>query len=458
MTVETPPTARSQDSPAATAILGIAAVVLGIGAASENPDSATAISALALVLVAAGLLQRRLSGQRIGSRISVDVLLVGVVAAVVVLLIRPKVPGVLYLVSIATSGGLAVASILSEHFRGLLLSASLLVQTLSLCLAISTTPATDIDVYWFGQLGSEALLQGQNPYAINFPNIYGADTDLYAPEVLAGDVVKFGYPYPPLSLLLGLPGYLVAGDFRYAAVVAVTITGLLAYWARPGALSAAAAVLLVTSPLTLQVLLKAWIEPFAGLAFAVAAVAALRIPRLFPYVLGLALVIKQYMAPLWLLALLLVPSKSSVDRTVLAIAPLIVAAAIILPFLIWSPSHFTFDVIVLQALQPFREDSVSLPGLLARAGGVQLPTWIAFVAAGAAIVLVARYARQTVAGLSGAAAFVFLVFFFLSKQAFMNYYFFAFVLLIFAVALATFDRPDRQEARHTTPGTAEAIG
>jgi hypothetical protein len=48
---------------------------------------------------------------------------------------------------------------------------------------------------------------------------------------------------------------------------------------------------------------------------------------------------------------------------VLAIAPLIVAAAIILPFLIWSPSHFTFDVIVLQALQPFREDSVSLPGL-----------------------------------------------------------------------------------------------
>jgi hypothetical protein len=299
-------------------------------------------------------------------------------------------------------------------------------------------------------------MDGENPYALEYPNIYGAGTSLYAPEVQEGEVVTFGYPYPPLSLLLGLPGYLVVGDFRYAAVFAVTLTAALAYLARPGALSAAAALLLAMSPLTLQVLLKGWIEPFVGLAFAAAAVAALRLPRFFPYFLGLALVIKQYMAPLWLLALLLVPPKTSIDRRLLAIVPLAVAAGIVLPFLIWSPSHFIFDVVILQALQPFREDSVSLPGLLARAGGPQLPTWVAFLAAGAAIVLVARYGRQTVAGLSGGAAFVFLVFFFFSKQAFMNYYFFTFVLLIFAVALAKIETTTSQD-EYAPTGGAEAV-
>jgi hypothetical protein len=136
--------------------------------------------------------------------------------------------------------------------------------------------------------------------------------------------------------------------------------------------------------------------------------------------------------------------------------PLVVAAAIILPFLVWSPSHFMFDVVILQALQPFRQDSASLPGFFARAGGPQLPTWVAFGAAAAAMVLVARYARQTVAGLSGAAALVFLVFFFFSKQAFMNYYFFTFVLLIFAVALAEIDRTSPREPHPASRG-AEAV-
>jgi hypothetical protein len=63
------------------------------------------------------------------------------------------------------------------------------------------TPPPGIDVFVFQRDACEALLKGVNPYAITFPNLYGAETTLYGPGVVHGDRVNFGYPYLPLSLL-----------------------------------------------------------------------------------------------------------------------------------------------------------------------------------------------------------------------------------------------------------------
>src|SRR6185437_7177466 len=114
----------------------------------------------------------------------------------------------------------------------------------------------------------------------------------------------FGFPYPPLSLLLVLPGYLL-GDFRYAHLAATTLAGALIALSRPGRIATAAAALFLFTPRGFFVLEAGWTEPMAVLMLAALVFAACRAPRASPMIVGLLLVTKQYLvlaAPLvWLL-------------------------------------------------------------------------------------------------------------------------------------------------------------
>ncbi len=127
--------------------------------------------------------------------------------------------------------------------------------------------------------------------------------------------------------------------------------------------------------------------------------------------------------------------------------PIAVAAATVLPFLLWNPAEFIHSVVLLQAYQPFRPDSASIPGLLARLGLIVLPVWIAFLGGGAALLAVSRWAPRTPAGFAGATAIFLLVFFLLSKQAFMNYYYLVMVAVSCAVAAGPTVRPYPTAAR-----------
>src|SRR4029453_1796557 len=81
---------------------------------------------------------------------------------------------------------------------------------------LSHTTDPFIDVHVFQRDSLAALLAGRNPYAIDFPNLYGDGTPFYGAGLTAGGRVLFGYIYPPINLLLALPGHLLAGDHRYS--------------------------------------------------------------------------------------------------------------------------------------------------------------------------------------------------------------------------------------------------
>ena len=419
----------------ATLLVAFAAVLLSIGTTPREPNigAVAAIIALILVLGAVVLGDARGLG-RFGQRAVIGVLLVGIGLELLVSLAIAPIRHPLFSVGLAASAIAGAMAIVDTKRRTPLLVLAVLIQSAVMIWMVAGTVPRSNDVYFFNQLGAEALLAGRNPYELEFPNIYGQGTPLYAPEVQEGDHVTFGFPYPPLSLFMALPGYAV-GDYRYAAVVAVALTALLAYAGQAGRVSAAVAVLLLVSPLAQRLLHYGWTETFVGLTFSATAVSATRWPRALPWLLGLVVAVKQYMAPVIVLAAVLLRGSRGVGWRKLVVLPVLVAGLTVLPFLLWAPGDFLFSVVFLQGLQPFRIDAASIPGLVARLGGPQLPAWIGFAAGGAAGALALWRAPRTPAGFSIAAGFAFLAFFLLSKQAFMNYYYLVLVLLACGIAL-----------------------
>ena len=300
---------------------------------------------------------------------------------------------------------------------------------------IAHAPEPAIDVFIFQQQGSAALLDGRNPYAITFPNIYG-DDPVYGPGLVNGDRLAFGFPYPPLSLFLALPGYLIAGDHRYAQLLALGVAGALLALARPGRLGALAAVLLLFSPRIFFVLEQGWTEPFAILLLAATVCCACRWPRALPVALGLLLAVKQTLVFVPLLVPLLRGGLAHWRES----WPLLwraaaVALVVSLPLALGAPRDFVWSVVTLQIYQPLREDALSYVAWLARSG-MPAPTWLAFAMVLLAAALALWRAARTPAGFAAGVALAFLAFFAFNKQAFCNYYFFVLGALCCALAAA----------------------
>ena len=132
---------------------------------------------------------------------------------------------------------------------------------------IAVAPDPFVDVFVFQYEASQALLAGLNPYAITYTDIYGPGSGLYGPGLSDGLRTTYGFVYPPLSLILALPGYLV-GDLRYAHLAATTAAGALIAYTRPSRVAAAAAALFLFTPRFLHVVEQSWTEPFAVLLIA----------------------------------------------------------------------------------------------------------------------------------------------------------------------------------------------
>ena len=86
----------------------------------------------------------------------------------------------------------------------------------------------------------------------SIPDIYhstrpGAQ-EVYGPGMSVNDRLQFGFPYPPLSLLLATIGYAIAHDHRYAQAAAVTFAGLFIGYGRPGRIAMLSAALLLFTP------------------------------------------------------------------------------------------------------------------------------------------------------------------------------------------------------------------
>lgn len=320
------------------------------------------------------------------------------------------------------------------HPVGVTLLCALYLSAGLLLLRDSSMP--HVDVFMLQQLGADDLLSGRNPYTQDYPNIYTpAETVMFFGRPLAR---LTHYPYPPLTLLLTLPG-LLFGDVRIMMLLGQIGAGVaLLVLARRASGSAPLSLGLLgmwwLHPRGLMVLEQCWTEPLvaAPLFAALACMLAKPAPRLLGVALGLVLAAKQYCV---LLVPLLLWTPFLPRRRPLLVG-LGVAALITLPFFLWDPRGFVDDVLLFQLQQPFRLDALSLPVLVFRLTHLRAPGALSLLGAllGGALAYRSRRALAGAHGLALTAALCFLGFFLFAKQAFANYYYFNGALLLAAMA------------------------
>lgn len=301
-------------------------------------------------------------------------------------------------------------------------------------------PNPQIDVFSFQQEAAKSLLAGGNPYAIDMPDIYrGTDKErdraVYGQGLSRDGRLAFGFPYPPASLLLSTAGYAVAGDHRYAQVVALTLAGALLGYARCGRTGMLAAGLLLFTPRAFFILGRGWTEPFVVLGLAATIWCACRRPRWLPVALGLFLATKQYLvfaAPaILLLSGRPIDWRASVRLLALSVG---VAALVTAPLALWDIRAFLHSTVTVQAVAPFRSDALSFLAWYFFRTGIEPGVTAAFIAVGVGIVVGLWRAPRTPAGFAAALALIYLPFIAFNKQAFANYYLFAIAALCAAVA------------------------
>jgi len=331
-----------------------------------------------------------------------------------------------------------------------------------LCCAATllASPEPRIDVFVFQKTSAQALLRGLNPYALEFPNIYG-HTDYFGPGVADARWLHFGFVYPPLSLLFSTLAQGLFGDVRVAQGLALLAT-LVLLTRMGGSHALLAALLFLSTPRIFFVLEQSWTEPFAVLLLASCLMAARRWPRLLPLAFGLLLAIKQYTFILIPLTPLLLGFPFGWQRTLrFLLQSLAVALVVTLPFVLWNPAAFYRSVLWLQTVQPFRVDTLGFLALWTEAGHAAPPVVPFFVAA---TLLAAAWALRrfpaTPEGFAAGAALVLLGFFAFNKQAFCNSYFFVLGALSCALAAGHARSEPAQASNRTlrSPTSAKAKG
>jgi uncharacterized membrane protein len=271
---------------------------------------------------------------------------------------------------------------------------------------------------------------------VTWPDIYGNRVGNIPGTVVNGRVVG-GFPYPPISLLCALPGYL-AGDFRYSQLAAMSIAALLLAFARGTRLSAVVAALVLFTPRTFYMIEEGWTEPFIIVFLAATLYCAARgHTRLVPVFLGLFLASKQHMVLAIPAAALLVGTPFHWRRyaRMLGIA-LATAACVTLPFFLWNPPAFFQAVVIRHLHKDFRLDCLSWSAWMVAHGGAVVTNAVALPASLLVMALALWKLPCTSAAFAAALGVQFLVFFLFNNSA-CNYYYMVLAMFGAAVAFAT---------------------
>ncbi len=311
-----------------------------------------------------------------------------------------------------------------------------------------------IDVFVIQRDSARALLHGVNPYTITFPDPYHGQPSHYASGVAVGGRLMTGYVYPPLSVLMALPGQLL-GDVRYANLMAISGAGALLAYARPSRFSFLAATLFLFFPQVFFVLVMCWTDAFIVLLLAAVLFAACRAPRFLAVALGLLMAVKQYLFLAAPLIYLLVPeqettsnAKSSTWR--LLGKTVLVALAVSLPLILWNPSAYWRYAVLLNFNNLFRPDSLNFAAAWFAFTKHPPSSLIGFALLIPTYWLIVKRSPRTPAGFAGATALLYFVFFLFGRQAFINYYFVIFSALCGAIAVAKLDEPTDERGRIST--------
>ena len=296
-----------------------------------------------------------------------------------------------------------------------------------------STPNPSIDTYPMAQEASAALLRGHSPYDITFVDLYPDSTIAYPPGYTANGRVLLGYSYPPLTLLMGLPGFVFTGDHRFSAGVAILgIVVMLCYLGR-GTWGVLAAGVFLTCPRLPCVLESAWTEPYLLLWLTGTVLCAVRWRAGLPWVFGLFLCSKQHMILLAPAALWLMPRPLSWKRVAIFYAKaLSVGVVITLPFVLWNFNAFYRSVIEIQLVYHPRLDALSFPSFFAYQGW-KLPRFLSLGLVPIAYALAWWRVPRTVWGFALVLAFVLfctLAF----DQAFLNRNFLVMTAMVLSLA------------------------
>ena len=310
-----------------------------------------------------------------------------------------------------------------------------------------------VDVEPMQREGIKALLSGMNPYATMIPDPYSpaASALLFADGLSIDGILQFGYPYPPLSLLVIAPFDWVS-DFRVASAVAALISALaIADLGRDAVSRRAAATFLLMTPI-LGMVRWGW-NDLLIMSVAIGIVwLVYRQSGASSWMVGAMLAMKQYSFILVIPSLLILDRPWTAKTIVRHFAKAgSVAVAVTLPFLLWGPDAFYRSVVGLHLRQSFRPDAITLPALFPDVYG-SLPKVILIavplVVLGAVSVAMLLRTPTGAQGFALGAALALLATFLVSKQAFGNYYVVAAGLL--CAAGAAWGSSDR-----ATPETAE---
>jgi hypothetical protein len=299
------------------------------------------------------------------------------------------------------------------------------------------SPSPQIDVVTVHRAAISALLHGRSPYAITFRNIYG-DTSFYNPALATGEWVAFGYPYPPLSLLVAVPGQLLARDYRYAELASILGAAALIGYSRPGRLPKLAAALFLTTPRLFFVLEQGWTEPVALVLLAATAFCLVRKPSWVPWAAGLLLVTKQYLVlAVPLLVRLALKQGRTTSKGILRFLVIAACAAslVTLPFVLWRFRAFVDSVVILQFREPLRVDSLSYVSWAVRAGWSQGSIYWSIAAAAIALPVGLMKTPNTASGFLASLTLATFTMFAFGSKAFCNYYFFVIGALCCSIAL-----------------------
>jgi hypothetical protein len=309
-------------------------------------------------------------------------------------------------------------------------------------LVVYGTPLPLMDVWSTEQEAAAALLRGQNPYSIAYRNIFGTlwldGVQVYSPAVADAQWVRV-FTYPPLTILTGLPGFVLLGDVRYA-MAAVLVLGA---WGlsrlAPAGMRDLAAALVLFHPATRHQLIYAWTEPTV-LAPALLMLVGLR--RLSAgerrgwlwtgVAMGIFACSKQYTPVLLAPIVAVLPRARRWHVLAAAGAAFLV---VMLPFAVWDFGGLYRGNVVQLMQMPFRLDALTWTSAFLRLGIPPAPVPIAGVLLALGTLIACWPRRGDLAQALACALAAFLVMLITGKQAFSNYYWLAGTLLVAAAFL-----------------------
>jgi hypothetical protein len=437
----------TRDGILATTLWLSAALILGHALQLSNghyDPEALKFVVVALVAVAAGIVFPRFSDLRLGilgAPLPIVIAGGGLMLAFYHLATAPPtielyrtspedmLPFRLGFAIVAVLGGLGLTR--NAVLRVVWFPAAVLVFAILARHLLALEPSPHIDVWVVEKDAAAALLSGKNPYAITFPDPYGGSSPFFPPGVSVNGRLQFGFVYPPLCLLLCLPGYVLWGDPRYSMIFAMVGAALFMGYARPGNLGKIAALLFLFTPRSFFVLDRAWTDPFIVLLVAATVFLACRARKWMFVPLGLLFCLKQHTFIALPAAFMLLPNATWKERISLILKAGIVALAVTLPLALWN--FHAFKNSVLDIREVFRMDSLGLLSHWARSGK-EMSKWTGLIAIIPAAIIVLVRAPRTPSGFAAGNALMHFTLYIFSTHAFCNEYYNVIGSLFCAVA------------------------